>query len=86
MFDLLNFLKLSVHVFCLAEKSNFVEQIAKQLPAEQNNYMPGVRVVGTPNADTANTILVGRSDHIWLLGDKPGTRAHLSFELNEPGT
>jgi hypothetical protein len=45
----------------------------------------GVQVVGTPNTNVANNPVVGGSNHIWLLKDKPGTRANLSFELVEPG-
>jgi hypothetical protein len=40
-----------------------------------------VQVVGNPNANAADTTGVGGSNYIWLLKDKPGERAHLSFEL-----
>ncbi len=51
-----------------------------------------VLVVGTcahwswgANANTANTTIVSRSNHIWSLKDKPRARACSSFELVEPG-
>jgi hypothetical protein len=34
-FDRMNFLKLSVHVFCLAEKPNFAEQIIAEQTASR---------------------------------------------------
>ena len=39
-FDMVNFLKLSVHVFCLAEKQNFAEKIAEQTASRTKNVCP----------------------------------------------
>ncbi len=41
----------------------------------------GVRVVSTPNANAANTTVVGGSNHIWSLEDESGAKARGPLSL-----